>query len=463
MRLRKWVVVPVVVILLVTVSVFAYRALQLRGVPDIGHPFDVEEFGTINIDPADNAKADYEESLKVLSKLAEPDEEEIELVLKGNWSDATQEVQNWLRDDSLILEQWQSGTEINHYLIEQPEDLTTWNTMVSASEMQAISRLSRLAASQAESEGRFNEAWQWHRALFRYSRHLGMHSTLVSHQIGSSCHSMAVAGIMHWANNEFITADQLSRALEDIFEGNQLTALPSSRIRAEYFATLNEINRIEEMRATYKQVNERLKFAKEFMSVRFGFDFDSNRFPGSVEMYFTNEPELTKRLLQHQVANLLTFADLPLSDRPPLVEGDITYFDAVSDETEFMAPTEFLNAASRSQYACLTLLKAGWNEQERARQAMLEVILAAEWYRREHGTFPESLEEMVAAEMLSSVPIDPMSLKGGFVGFERNPENPLQAKVWCAGHNGTDEGGALDIRHASYFGDYGFKIGRTDK
>ncbi len=454
--LRWWLIVPVVVLSLVVLSVFAYRLSQLRGVPDIGHPFDVEAFGTVDIDPADNANADYDRAVGWMTMSSEPDGKDLDKVFDGTWSDASLEVRRWLGDNEAILKLWQVGTEKDHYFIVQPKDLTSWNSIGSASELMDICQLSRLAAIQAESKGRFDEAWKWHLASFRSSRHVGMYDTIFP-MLGTYAHLVAVEGIIPWANSETVTAEQLSRALGDILEAYELTALPSSVIRADYFETLDEMNRIDEIRKSYELV------MKEMGMMIDGFADDRARFPGSIEMFIENDPELTKRLLQHQVANLLAFVDLPFSERPPLVKGKVTYFNAVSDEAAFMAPKNFLKAVDRSTFARFRLLKAEWLSgslfRERARQAMLEVILAAEWYRRVYGTFPASLEDLVDAEMLLGFPVDPMSPTGSFVVFKRNPENPQQAEVWCVGRDGIDDGGEFDIPHAYVVGDYGFKIG----
>lgn len=62
-RLLWWlhpkVALPLTLLGLLLVAPFLYRGYRISRVPDIGDPFNVEAFGTVNIAPADNAMTQY--------------------------------------------------------------------------------------------------------------------------------------------------------------------------------------------------------------------------------------------------------------------------------------------------------------------------------------------------------------------------------------------------------------------
>jgi hypothetical protein len=87
--------------------------------------------------------------------------------------------------------------------------------------------------------------------------------------------------------------------------------------------------------------------------------------------------------------------------------------------------------------------RSGTGARERAQLGLVEIVLAAEWFRREQGIFPESVEQLITAGVLDEVPRDAMSQIDEPLSYERDPSDPRRAKVWSAGHNGINTGGAV--------------------
>ena len=75
------------------------------------------------------------------------------------------------------------------------------------------------------------------------------------------------------------------------------------------------------------------------------------------------------------------------------------------------------------------------------RQAALEIVLAAQAYRRDHGEFPDSLQRLVP-DYLQFIPADPCDPSGGPVSYRR--DDVLNAVVWSVGEDGADGGGDVD-------------------
>ena len=215
-----------------------------------------------------------------------------------------------------------------------------------------------------------------------------MFGTPVDRGIGSAYHNQAAFGIVRWAGHRQTTAALLARALADVRDDFAMTPPPSVMIQAEYFVVMDQLNRFAETAENYRES------ADIWRSI--GIEY-----PNDVELFLNNEPELTKRLLRHQAANLLKFIDEPDGHHPALLGCPLAYFDQLPAATDHYAePAAFQAAVDRSPLAQILLIDQGdvdgFLSREAARQRILETVLAAELYRREQGSFPDSLEVLVA-------------------------------------------------------------------
>ena len=145
--------------------------------------------------------------------------------------------------------------------------------------------------------------------------------------------------------------------------------------------------------------------------------------------------------------------EIPLCERAKLVGESQSLFDPVP-RTELrpgqLTPAQIERAYRQSALGLMIgtffplsikhLDEPVW--QERARQAALEVLLAAQAYWRDKGEFPESLDQLVP-QYLEVVPLDPCDRSGGRLRYRR--DSTTNALVWSVGINGTDEGGVLDL------------------
>jgi hypothetical protein len=77
-------------------------------------------------------------------------------------------------------------------------------------------------------------------------------------------------------------------------------------------------------------------------------------------------------------------------------------------------------------------------------QAVIEVVLAAQAFRRDRREFPESLSQLVP-DYLQSIPEDPCNPAGGPVHYRR--DDALNAIVWSLGSAGIDDQGDLDVEY----------------
>ncbi len=94
-----------------------------------------------------------------------------------------------------------------------------------------------------------------------------------------------------------------------------------------------------------------------------------------------------------------------------------------------------------------TWLTAGFKyEQNRTTFSFLSLALGLHAYKKEHGNFPKSLEDLVPG-YLSKLPDDPFALKGGFQ-YRLSGDQYL---LYSVGPDGKDDGGkAIDVPNNPY-------------
>jgi hypothetical protein len=73
-----------------------------------------------------------------------------------------------------------------------------------------------------------------------------------------------------------------------------------------------------------------------------------------------------------------------------------------------------------------------------ARQRTFEVALAVQVYIREHGEYPDSVEQVVG-HGLEDVPIDPFGI-GESIRYRKEPIATDGATIWSVGPDGIDDG-----------------------
>lgn len=442
--------IPVAIVVLCLAGVLQFRQSRLAGVPDIGHPFDVEEWGYIEIDPAENAAGDYEAAARLYRGISEPSYEELDIVWERGWAEASPTVHTWLEDNRAALLAWRVGTTKDTHLRVQPAEITIDDTLSILFDCRYLSKLAQLEAERLRFLGDIAVAWEWLRASIRFTHHSGMNAGIINRISEETHYSLCVRRIVAWAQSSNVSSEQLAQALSDVRAAWNLSSSVSASFRAEYFYVCNELAHLEEVRSSFDRLAN-------------DWGMDDLRIAPKRQLWLNNEPELTRRLLQHQIANLLTFADEPLSGQPRQLPQHISYFDfSPPTESELLSPSEFQIATRKSLLGRNLLLRrnlTGFIHRERAHQGLLELVLAAEWHRRETGEFPASIDELLTVPMLDEIPPDALSRSGAPLRYERHQGNPQRAKVWSVGRNGVDDGGAVEQIDSTGFLDLGYWIG----
>ena len=125
-RLLQWkFVIPFMIVLTLVTGPLVYRSYLLNGIPDIGDPFDVEAFGTVNLPDTENARVEYEAAMALIVPLPTGSGVDTELnrALDNGWDYASPAIRKWLDDNRPAMKQWKRGTAKTDFLYVQPKDL----------------------------------------------------------------------------------------------------------------------------------------------------------------------------------------------------------------------------------------------------------------------------------------------------------------------------------------------------
>jgi uncharacterized protein YbjQ (UPF0145 family) len=407
MRLTKtfWFATCWILVAIVGTS-FLYRASAPFRPPDPGPPFDLQRFGTIDIDESQNAFAEYE--VAPLTR----DPGGVDDAIRAGWSVAPANVVAWLETNRQSLELFRKGTARAGGLYGQPQD-QSYKTMISVTRHQALSRLARLEAARLIADGDLGTAWDWYKATLRHSRHVGMYGTARARLVGTAFHAKAVEDITRWASDGRVSALMLRQAMSDAIAAYQLTQPPSTTLRSEYFFVMNTIDDRE------SRPLDRL----------------------------LNDVERGKRIIRLAYANWLTEIDLPRWQQTPRFPGRLRLFAPATLQS---GPSPFMieQYCSKSSAAIRELgggrpFEAGICP-EQTRQSLLEVTLAAQLYFRDHCRFPQTSSEFRTSD-LTTWPTDPFNPVKSTIQYRCDVESG-DAVVWSVGPNKVDDGGNVNAR-----------------
>jgi hypothetical protein len=402
---------------------------DIAGLPDIDDPFDVEQFGTVEIDPADNAYTLYKEAAGLLVKPSGISASDSNRADQEGWSGATEPIRKWVVDNRPAMNVWRKGTEKPEAVYYQPKNLRQDTLLPVVKDLREFVRLAKLEGSRLEIEGKPAEAWQWYRAIFRGSRHCGMHGTLIERIAGIGIHATAGESLSKWAANPTVDADMLRRAIADVSADYKMTAPASTTLKVEYLILMKICDDPEQVAQLMK-----LKDVPGFPRMNRARGLDSK-----------SESELSRRVTKHVFANLLPQIDKPPQARTKHRAGGAMLFDPEPGGKTPTIPFEDLErhfAQSGLAQWLLPTIRSHIETlvgREQAEQSCLMLMLAAQTYYRDHGELPEKAEDLVPG-YLHTLPPDPYGKTGETLRYRRDQD---RATAWSVGQNGIDDGGQV--------------------
>ena len=431
--LRPRVAIPLVLCFLPVFALLTYRTIRILRVPPTDVPFDIKPVLEFVLPDANNAFVEYRAANAIYVAFAgkrrvdvafEPDE--FEKAQSDGWEHATEPVRKWLDANRPFMELWRKGTakpDAQYYRAGEYSYDTHFPFDFKARE---FTQLVRLESSRLLGEGQAEEAWDWLRTSFRMSRHLGRHGDLLERLSGNSTHAETSEGIVKWASNPHVTADQLQRAMRELRDEQERTPPLSACLKLEFLSA----------RATMASMQPTWKHSAFFFAI--------------------GETEVTERALRHAFANRLNQVDKPRRQRAEFDEAS-GFFERDPALPKPQPSAREVKGYVKNSIVAAMLVETDHvsfldtTDREGVRDTVLLTVLALELFAREHGSYPEKLDELVP-DFLPVVPEDNDAPPKTPLRYRRDADGAL---IYSVGKNGTDDGGPLE-----HYEDTGYRIGK---
>jgi hypothetical protein len=394
-RHRRALVVLALVGLLV--GSWAWWAMQLRGLPDVGDPFDVAAFEAGQVLDEDNAYVLYG-SAPITSATVRKFQANKKPInpskVPADWSTADPIWREFLAESAEALKIWRAGSEKPDTRYEHPEGLSLRTLLPVTMEIRTLANLAVLEGSRLESEGDLPGAWGWYRAALRSSRHPGKHGFKIERLTGAAMHDIASKGITRWASDPRVDAPLLRRALDEVIAIDVLTVPASEPLKMEYLVfvrSLGDPYLVEDLLVD-KDSDDPDDWCQDLP-----VSPAAKKPIQTARVLLAQDYDRSLRLARLMTANWIAELDKPACRRsklaqkePPIYEAD----PAAPPASRALPPEELAKWLESSMLASRQYRWLGkysvMIDRERARQARLVVHLASELYRREHGGPPPS-------------------------------------------------------------------------
>jgi hypothetical protein len=417
---RLWTVVPA---FLITLAILiTIKATSLNGLPDVGEPFDIDEFSRPIPDEA-NAFVVYRRAFEKLGK--EPDS--AGGVWVADWNSASPVQRRWLDENRGSLELWKQGTARPDALYIPPKTLNIATLLPVIQGMRSFGRLAILEGTRLETEGDLNGALDCYLAVLRSSRHCGRRGVAIERLVGIAIGSMAATRLSALAIKPDVDAKMLRRALDGVIEADAMTPPASDSFKCEYIAFVNTI--------ADPAYEDPAKLAW-LTGTKPGWSWSSSgagRAFLQAERAAKREPERSRRVYRLIFANWLAYCDRPRSSRPPFAKltPPVTVNPLVTtsgfelfvpegnapESVKALSPDELAGWFHSTLYAEIFSPNFGGMDKalrrDQAAFANLLVTLANELHKREKGEYPAKVEGLVGPYLKALpegyVPIDDSS------------------------------------------------------
>jgi len=373
--------------LLLLAGTWIWWATQLRGLPDIGDPFDVKAFMAVRVPDDRNAFFEYRDAASMVTAARRaigwgPKWE----TYSQEWAKAGQPWRDMVVKVRPALDLWRSGSEKPDYLYEHPQALSMKTLLPVTQELGVLGRLAVLEGSRLEGSGDMAGAWGWYRAALRASRHNGRHGFQVERLGGAALHDEASKALTRWASDPRVDAALLRRALGEVIAIDAMTAPQSDTVKNHYLILADAMvdpDLIEEV-LVMNMYQDSVDWSQQLPVPR-----AAQKPIQAARVILADDRERSLRVARLMTANWLAQVDKPPSRRAPLVRPDPPIYESDPGTPAALRPEKLASWLDSSLFASRffrAYQKYAPNiDRERSRQARLVVHLADQLHRRDHG------------------------------------------------------------------------------
>lgn len=434
LRRRASGIVLTLIGLLVLAAPMLFRKWRLSCVPDIGDPFPITAV-LKPISERENASPLFKEAFALLEDLPAADMDEYLDEWFDGWDPTDNQLNKYMKLNRRALEKWRDATEKEDYQFVLQSKVGTETDVAGLNAFRELHRLCGFEIERLTELHRPAEAFPWLRASFRSSGLMTRNALMINRMWGSALFAISASSAKMWMQHPDVTADDLRKLLLVVQETAQLMEKPSTTVKMDHLISRQAYAEwsYDEMTKSYE---ERRK--------RYPGSIDDRPFQSRWEAWLLAEPEFSRRLTVHITANVLAFVDDPRRKRPPQLNGHIFDESAIGvAPAGYLPAQELIDCLKKSKF--FNLQRSGALsglldriDREQARNACLQVALAAQSYHREHGEFPRRLTDL-QLDHLSSLPDDPYASQPMPVIYRRTGS---EAVVYSRFTNGVDDNGA---------------------
>jgi hypothetical protein len=391
-----------------------WRLQSVDGIPDMGDPFDVAAaLRPIPLADDENAYVLYGEAKARFVRVPASMSQLIPTLKTLTWPKASPAIRDYLEQNRAAMESWRKGSERSEALYHQPGELAMDTLLPLVQDMRTLVILAGLEGSRLEEEGAMARAWEWYRAMLRYSRLIGRHGVLIERLVGSSMLEEAAARIVPWAADPRVDARLLRRALAETLAADALTPPLSEALTLEYLMFVRDLRELRIMPTEIPLPGGEAGLLDQ-AATRSGLRAPIGRF----WLRASNDVERSRRAARLLFANWLAQVDRPTARRAPIaVKSPMPIYaaDPTAPPAARALPPEELarvvdhNALARHLFGVdakeyISLRMAVWEgdgllARERQRRSALIIRLAAELHRREKGVLPATAGALVGPDL----------------------------------------------------------------
>jgi hypothetical protein len=371
-------------------GVLGWREFSLWGLPDIGEPFDVSKYGTVEVQDADNAMVSYREAVKKVIPPGLPDYKVASSKAWDNldWATADPEVRRWVLDNRAAIAIWLEGTERPDALFIQPRQMHSQFNNKDLAAIQSFTKLAMLKASALEEAGDLGGAWRLYRASLRAGRHIGMHGGTKQRWFGVINLAVVQPHALQWADDPRITPDLLRRAIDEVEACRGMTSPTSEMVRVDYFALHSALSHPEEIRRIEaSEWGERWEW------------FTGVPFLQEARHFLMRDSERSRRVLDLVTAGQLAQCDRPRAARPGVFKYTIYDVDEKTPPAvASIAPEELVEWADGSAFGLFGGALAIGRSRVESESGMFDAFLvglAKRAFMIEHGRPPKRYGDLL--------------------------------------------------------------------
>ena len=386
---------------------------SLYGLPDVGDPFDVAEFRSLQVAEDQNAFTFLRRAQAKLTHAPQWPKAIDSSDPTDVWAEADPKVRAWVEENRGALALFLQSAELTEGISHPAGQL--YSPEYSFIHPAELVKLALLEGARRAERGESAGAWECYRGVLRTATHFRRRGDVFERWTANSTQVPLQKGLATWASDPSTPIPQVRRALEEVLESRPRPEWEAFSLKLSYLdltrdmaAPVNYIQRAIDERGTYWLVGYEIPI-----------EFSAYLYP--VHRFLKREPERSRRVLRLIFANWLAHLEVPeLRDSRPAVRvvlssgggsNSVLLYPISPKAPPVARAVPPLTLADR-MITTLDLKSFPWAQmwtqvhfQELRSYRLLVVSLAEELYRRERGSMPPSDEALVGT-YLQALPED---------------------------------------------------------